>query len=161
MGPLGWRGRVCARGRGVIEHHPEDGFQGGNPLASRPHNRFECTASLETKPLFNTFCLSLPRCVLRMPPPRSASPVCRALYGAREIPLQPSPRAKEAWGLPPGKCLDSPSPNLRPRDRPGGWQRGREPWAGLACGREDYRHRAVNIEFPITPRKSSARFTPL
>lgn len=70
MGPLGWRGRVCARGRGVIEHHPEDGFQGGNPLASRPHNRFERAASHETKPLFNRFCLfSLPCCVLRMPPP--------------------------------------------------------------------------------------------
>lgn len=58
MGPLGWRGRVSARGRGANEHHPEDGFQGGNPLASRPHNRFEGAASHETKPLFNTFCLS-------------------------------------------------------------------------------------------------------
>lgn len=126
MGPLGCRGRVSARGRGANEHHPEDGFQGGNPLASRPHNRFERAASHETKPLFNTFCLSsLPPCVPPMLPPplpfpslpsplrhsSSSSPWSRDSAPTR-------PAGEEGWRLPPGRCLDSPSPNLRPRDQP-------------------------------------------
>lgn len=81
-GPLGYQGEgLCLQSR--CEHHPKDGFQDGNPLASLSNTRFIYMAFHETNRFLIRFTFLPPPPLLHLspsslPPPRQA---CRVLYG--------------------------------------------------------------------------------
>lgn len=136
--------RLCLEPR--CEHHPEDGFQDGNPLASLPNTRFIYVAFHETNRFLIRFTFLPP--TPHLSPSSLPSLACRVLYGTSGslVPGAEIPAVAKTTGKGGLRDFHSGCSGVRGDRTSNGvtslaaGSPGREPVARLAWGREDFRH---------------------